>query len=64
MNALAQHYHDHSQPAYCAQYGLVDEIVKLQDLRSYLQAFAGAAYQNPQSICPRHHLLLPRMIKG
>jgi len=41
-----------------------DEIVILQDLRSYLQAFAGAAYQNPKSICPRHHMLLPRSIKG
>jgi len=64
MNELAQQYHENSQPDYCAQYGLVDEIVKLQDLRSYLQAFAGAAYQNPISICPRHHMLLPRSIKG
>ena len=64
MNALAQHYHEHSQPEYIAQYGLVDEIVKLQDLRSYMQAFAGAAYQNPTSLCPRHQLLLPRSIKG
>ncbi len=64
MNALAQHYRDHSQPAYCAKYGLVDEIVKLEELRGYLQAFAGAAYQNPKSICPRHQMLLPRSIRG
>jgi len=27
-------------------------------------AFAGSAYQNPVSICPHHHLMLPRLIKG
>ena len=33
-------------------------------LRGYLKAFAGAVYQNPKSICPRHQMLLPRVIKG
>jgi glutaconyl-CoA decarboxylase len=64
MNQLAQRYRDTSRPEYCAHYGLVDEIVKLKDLRKYLQAFAGAAYQNPKSICPRHQMILPRIIKG
>jgi len=64
MNELAQHYADHSKPDYCAKYGLVDEIVKLDELRGYLGAFAGAAYQNPKSICPRHQMLLPRSIRG
>ncbi|MFQ5983387.1 MAG: carboxyl transferase domain-containing protein, partial [Woeseiaceae bacterium] len=64
MNELAQRYRDTSGPLYCAHHGFVDEIVKLSDLRSYLQAFAGAAYQNPRSICPRHQLILPRIIKG
>jgi glutaconyl-CoA decarboxylase len=64
MNELAQHYQDHSQPDYCARYGLVDEVVKLDELRNYLKAFAGAAYQNPKSTCPRHHMILPRIIKG
>ena len=64
MNQLAQKYRDTSQPDYCAHYGFVDEVVKLAELRSYLKAFAGAAYQNPRSICPRHQLLLPRIIKG
>jgi glutaconyl-CoA decarboxylase len=64
MNELAQRYRDTSGPLYCAHHGFVDEIVKLNDLRSYLQAFAGAAYQNPQSICPRHQMILPRIIKG
>ena len=64
MNALAQRYRDTSRPDYCAKYGLVDEVVTLPRLRAYLQAFAGAAYQNPRSICPRHHLLLPRLIRG
>ncbi len=64
MNELAQRYRDTSTPSYCAHYGLVDEVVRLADLRKYLQAFTGAAYQNPTSICPRHHMLLPRIIKG
>jgi glutaconyl-CoA decarboxylase len=64
MNELAQRYRDTSDPLYCAHHGFVDEIVKLHDLRSYLQAFAGAAYQNPRSICPRHQQILPRIIRG
>ncbi len=64
MNELAQQYHDNSRPQFCARYGLVDELVFLKDLRGYLEAFAGAAYQNPASICPHHQMLLPRSIKG
>lgn len=63
MNELAQQYRDHSRPDYCARYGLVDEVVRLKDLRHYLKAFAGAAYQNPKSICPRHQMILPRIIR-
>jgi len=64
MNELAQRYRDTSQPDYCARYGFVDEVVKLTRLRDYLKAFAGAVYQNPRSICPRHHMILPRIIRG
>ncbi len=64
MNELAKQYYDTSRPEYCARYGFVDEIVDLTALRSYLKAFAGAAYQNPKSICPKNHMLLPRIIKG
>ena len=64
MNELVQKYRDTSQPEYSARYGMVDEIVKLKDLRKYLQAFTGAAYQNPKSICPRHQMILPRIIRG
>ena len=64
MNEIAQKYYDTSRPAYCARHGFVDEIVELSRLRVYLKAFAGAAYQNPASICPRHQMLLPRLIKG
>jgi glutaconyl-CoA decarboxylase subunit alpha len=64
MNALAQDYHDKSRPAYCAKMGLVDEIVSFGGIRSYLVAFADCAYQNPQSICPQHQMILPRIIKG
>ena len=64
MNALVDRYHETSRPAYCARHGFVDEVVALADLRGYLQAFTAAAYQNPVSICPRHHMLLPRVIRG
>ena len=64
MNSLAEQYRQHSSPEYCAHYGLVDEVVDLAELRNYLTAFAGAAYQNPRSICPRHQMMLPRIIKN
>ena len=64
MNEIAKKYYDTSRPAYCARHGFVDEIVELKALRGYLKAFAGAVYQNPQSTCPRHQMLLPRIIKG
>jgi len=64
MNEMAKKYYDTSRPDYCARHGFVDEIVDLTALRGYLKAFAGAVYQNPSSICPRHHMLLPRIIRG
>ncbi|MCK5542517.1 MAG: glutaconyl-CoA decarboxylase subunit alpha [Desulfobacterales bacterium] len=64
MNALADKYHETSRPLFCAKHGLVDEIVNLKDLRKYMVAFAGGAYQNPKSICPQHQMILPRIIKG
>ncbi len=64
MNQLAGEYHDNSRPLFCAETGLVDEIVNMADLRKYVIAFAGAAYQNPKSICPQHQMILPRIIKG
>jgi len=41
----------------------VDEVVRMKDLRKYMQAFVGSVYQNPKSICPQHHMILPRIIK-
>jgi glutaconyl-CoA decarboxylase len=64
MNKLAKEYHEKSRPLFCAKSGMIDEIVLMRDLRKYLVAFAGAAYQNPKSICPQHHLILPRIIRG
>jgi glutaconyl-CoA decarboxylase len=64
MNRLAESYHDNSRPLFCAQAGFVDEIVPVPDLRRYLEAFAGAAYQNPRSICPHNQMILPRIIRG
>jgi glutaconyl-CoA decarboxylase len=64
MNALAKEYYDKSRPIYCANRGYVDEIVSFPALRKYIVAFAGCAYQNPISICPHHHMMIPRLIKG
>lgn len=64
MNEMVQNYYDNSRPIYCAKKGFVDEIARMVDLRRYLIAFAGCAYQNPRSICPHHQMLLPRVIKG
>jgi len=64
MNQLAQEYHDKSRPHYCAIRGFIDEMVKYDQLRDYMTAFTEAAYQNPKSLCPHHHLMLPRLIKG
>ena len=64
MNALAQQYYDESRPIYCAKAGLVDEIAPMTGLRDYFVAFARSCYQNPQSICPHHQMLLPRSIRG
>ena len=64
MNELAQEYYKKSRPIYCAKRGFVDEVVSFPDLRKYIQAFAGSAYQNPTSLCPHHHMMIPRIIKG
>jgi len=64
MNALAKEYYDKSRPIYCANRGYVDEIISFADIRKYIVAFAGCAYQNPMSICPHHHMMIPRLIKG
>ena len=38
----------------------MDEIVKLPLVRNYMIAFTESCYQNPESICPFHQMLLPR----
>jgi len=64
MNELVKHYEDTSRPFYCAKKGFIDEVVRYEDMRKYMVAFANAAYQNPMSICPQHHMILPRMIRS
>jgi glutaconyl-CoA decarboxylase len=64
MNRMVQSYYDNSRPQYCARKGFVDEIVKMGELRRYLAAFAGAAYQHPKAICPHHQMITPRVIRG
>lgn len=64
MNELARHYVDKSRPVYCAKKGFVDEVVRFENIRKYLCAFANCVYQNPKSICPQHHMMLPRMIRS
>lgn len=64
MNALARDYYEKSRPGYCAKKGFVDEAVSFADMRRYMKAFVNCAYQNPTSICPHHHMMIPRIIKG
>jgi glutaconyl-CoA decarboxylase len=64
MNKLAREYYEKSRPSYCAKMGFVDEVVNFEDLRKYMVAFTGAAYQNPKTFCPHHQMMLPRIIKG
>ena len=63
MNALIEDYNEKSKPAFCAKQGFVDEVVDMPMLRNYIVAFAEAVYQNPESICPFHQMLIPRMIR-
>ncbi|MDR1048954.1 MAG: hypothetical protein LBL51_04285, partial [Synergistaceae bacterium] len=63
MNQLIDEYTEKAKPAFCAKMGLVDEVVRMSDMRSYIRAFAYSVYQNPKSICPFHQMLLPRSIR-
>lgn len=63
MNNLIQAFYTKSRPKVCAELGLVDEIVDMNKIRGYVEAFTEAAYQNPESICPFHQMLLPRAIR-
>jgi len=64
MNKIADDYREFSRPIYCAKAGYVDEVVRMNEIRNYMVAFTGSAYQNPKSICPHHQMILPRIIKG
>jgi glutaconyl-CoA decarboxylase len=64
MNALAKQYYDQSRPIYCAKRGFVDEVVSFTELRNYMTSFTGCVYQNPDSICPHHQMIIPRVTKG
>jgi glutaconyl-CoA decarboxylase len=64
MNEMVKHYEETSKPIYCAKKGFVDEVVRFGEIRRYMAAFADGVYQNPRSICPHHHMMLPRMIRS
>lgn len=63
MNAMIEDYTRKSRPDYCAKTGMVDEIVRLSEIRGYMIAFVNSVYQNPKSICAFHQMILPRAIK-
>lgn len=63
MNDLIQNYVEKSSPKFCAKLGLVDEVVQMNMMRNYIIAFTESCYQNPESICPVHQMLLPRVIR-
>ncbi|MDU1643336.1 MAG: glutaconyl-CoA decarboxylase subunit alpha, partial [Peptoniphilus harei] len=58
-----QDYAEKSKPFSCAKYGLVDEIVNMNLWRNYIIAFTESVYQDPESICPVHQMLTPRIIR-
>jgi glutaconyl-CoA decarboxylase len=64
MNEMVKHYEETSEPFYCAKKGFVDEVVRFGDIRKYLVAFTSCIYQNPPAICPKHHMILPRIIRS
>jgi len=64
MNEMVKHYEETSKPIFCAKKGFVDEVIRFSEIRRYLVAFADGVYQHPRSICPHHHMLLPRMIRS
>ena len=64
MNEMVEHYRETSQPVYCSKKGFVDEVVRFEAIRNYPVAFTAGVYQNPRSICPHHHLMLPRLIRS
>ena len=63
MNELIQQYAEKSSPFYCEKDGLVDKVVDMTMLRSYMKAFASAYYQNPKAVCPFHQMLAPRTMR-
>lgn len=63
MNELIQQYAEKSSPFYCEKDGLVDKVVDMTMLRSYMKAFASAYYQNPKAVCPFHQMLTPRTMR-
>ncbi len=46
MNALMARYRETSGPRYAAQHGIVDEVVRLVDMRAYLSWFTQAAHNS------------------
>ena len=63
MNELIQDYINKSRPMACGQMGLVDEVVNMNLWRNYIIAFTESCYQDPDSICPVHQMLTPRVIR-
>jgi glutaconyl-CoA decarboxylase len=64
MNEIVKHYEEFSRPYFCEKKGFVDEVVRFEDMRKYLVAFANCVWQYPASICPQHHMILPRVIQS
>lgn len=63
MNQMIEDFTTKSRPKFCAEKGMVDEIVDLTSIRNYMEAFVESAYQNPKSICAFHQMLTPRAIR-
>jgi len=64
MNDIVKHYHETSRPVFAAKKGMIDEVVKMTDIRKYCKAFVDSYYQNPKSFCAVHQQITPRTIRG
>ena len=52
MNALIQDYAKKSSPKFCAKAGMTDEIVDMNDIRPYIQAFRQRLLSEPREHLP------------
>jgi glutaconyl-CoA decarboxylase subunit alpha len=64
MNKFIEEFVIKSRPIFCAQDGMLEEIVDMRIFRPYVLALKEAAYENPKFVCIFHKVLLQRIVKN